>query len=196
MSREVGFAFESVHRCSGVLAVILIGIVFTSCATQPKVGAGSSSPALLRYKVEAMDGDRRIKSPLPGIEEIRVQSRAAESLSRGQAMVENQYHYLLDLFRPVKDSYFNTSRWSDSCLKRNQLDLPAHLPQQTGTGYRFRSQLSATTKLEVGQCASDSIDVVHIVEFCRIPSRLIEVTVTGPKMQSADFECPDQLVLR
>lgn len=171
---------------------VLSPIFFLACALLAACTTLQTKMSSVDLSIEATEVPLILEEPLPEVKKVKIKRIKTDSIEAGRSMVKNRRQFLADLFKQSQDPYFGTNRWSDDCLKRNQIG-----PQiDNATSVSFRAKLSANAELQPGACGPDSIDLIHIATFCFETKELVEINATGANRHRLTFVCPRKLTLQ
>ncbi len=149
--------------------------------------ASKGSYTHVSYPLVKLDSQEEVSSPLRGLATMQYRVVKVESDKAGRALVENKRSFLIDLFRQSEDPYFGTLRWSEECLKRNQIgELNIN-----GNHVEFQARLSVDGRWNPGECTSKAVEANLLVKYCPAEQLAVTVFLTGQKSMSAKVVCGD-----
>lgn len=95
------------------------------------------------------------EKPVAGIERHQ---RKFSTPNEAQNFISNKARYLTLLFEQSHDPYYNTPKWSEDCLARNQI---GKVENRNGHVV-FRSRLLLDSQGEAGNCNGKPMDVIYV----------------------------------
>jgi len=107
-------------------------------------------------------------------ESAAVRRIPVDSKDQAKKVIENHVRYLRLLFEQSRDPYYGTPKWSDECLKANEIGESA----AAGAALLSVSNLILDSKSQPGHCKGVSHTVVML--YCDGQKEVQEIKIPNP----------------
>lgn len=124
----------------------------------------------------------QVSSPVPPV----IKRISVASTAEAKKYIQNQRNFLVLLFEQSRDPYYGTPKWSEDCLKQNQIgDI-----RETETYIALQAKL-ILRYMEPGYCATDGRNKpgVQFIYFCKNTNEVVNLRfLTNKDFNSEDYD--------
>lgn len=121
--------------------------------------------------------------PIKGEPSLRIKHFPVKNSSEAKNYIQNQLNFLAMLFEQSREPYYGTPRWTEECLKENQIGKI----EDNGNGMKAISRLYLDKNGNTGHC-STSFETYHsyvIYLYCSEKDVVMEIKYALTPQNSA-----------